>query len=232
MVKIHGTNFAKFWDRGEKGYVLRRNKVDCELTAAIYFKFLRTGCLKTSRCQDIFLWENNVEEALTVSGLMLQLSAQEYRRRIENHGGIRGDKRFNGLPWIQRNDYDPEKPAIYFAAHCPSCNKATLICTPNDDQVDSWLSGLFCENCATKYTPIQRGRLVTCHDSDYESVLNICTLPSIVQHRMRVGLPTISTELHMGSREPREFSNRFARCSMGVWSLSARDFQAKSEKGG
>ena len=168
--KVAGTDMAKFWDKGDKSYVLKRNRVDCELTAALYFQFLETGKLFGHRgC--ITISETDFENLLVIAGVMSQFSADEYAWRLEHHNGVRGDTQFLGIPWIARPDYESHKKAIYFRAKCLECNRDTLICTPNDETTNQWLASLSCGNCGHKYASPTKGRVVTAVDKEFLALL-------------------------------------------------------------
>ena len=174
--KVPGSNMANYWDKGEKNYVLKRNRIDCELTGELYIKFLKDGYLceghsitqykvthtisrkKTSKHVNHRLYSKyevmcQVENTLMCAGLISQYTAAEYFWRIKHHNGMRGDRRFCGLPWVVRDDYVSQEKSIYFKVACRNCNCETLLGTKNDSKVNAWLASLFCENCGEKYLP-------------------------------------------------------------------------------
>ena len=168
--KVPGGDMAKYWDRGDKRYVLKRNRVDCELTATLYFKFLETGHLSTYR-GNIEILVDDVENTLIVSGVMSQYTAHEYAWRIAHHNGMRGDGKFIGLPWIAHDQYDEKVPALFFRANCPACERDTLVCCPNDKSTDDWLASICCGNCGSHFIPPTKGKRVTRSAEQYKALM-------------------------------------------------------------
>lgn len=176
--KVPGSIMANFWDKGEKNYVLKRNRIDCELTGELYIKFLKEGYLSDNHYISgpkvtHYIWRNKsektfnnrrrvynsyevmreIEDTLYCAGVMCQYTADEYFWRIKHHNGMRGDRRFLGAAWVFRDDYDSEVKSIYFKASCFNCRCDTLLATKNDNKATAWLASLSCENCGTKYLP-------------------------------------------------------------------------------
>lgn len=168
--KVPGKDMATFWDDGDKSYVLKRNRVDCELTAELYFKFLETGRLSAHR-GSFMVREDDCENILIASGVMSQYTAEEYAWRLEHHNGVRGDGRFLGLPWIAHDAYNENRPALFFCAKCWECECHTLVATPNDRTVNTWLATLSCGNCSNRYAPPIKGKRTRYSDSEYKALL-------------------------------------------------------------
>jgi hypothetical protein len=174
--KVPGSNMANYWDKGEKNYVLKRNRIDCELTGELYIKFLKEGYLNddhyisdykfydvikrgistkhiSRRSYSKYEVMQQVENTLMCAGIMCQYTAAEYFWRIKNHNGMRGDRRFFGQAWVVRDDYNSQEKSIFFKIVCRNCKCNTLLGTKNDSLVNPWLASLVCENCGEKYLP-------------------------------------------------------------------------------
>lgn len=170
--KVEGSDMAKYWDSGDRAHVLKRNRVDCELTARLYFQFLEEGYINTGGASGHFSVEpEDVETILIASGLMCQYSADEYSWRMKHHNGVRGARRFNGLPWTARPDYDVNRQSLFLIGVCPECRRQTLFCTPNDEQTNTWLATIRCDNCGSCFEPPSPGRLVGPKDLEFPELV-------------------------------------------------------------
>lgn len=149
--KVMGSDMARHWDSGDKKFVIKRNRVDCELTFSLYEVLLRTGELKGGKRWDFSVSEDEPEMVLEVAGVMSQFSASEYRWRISNHGSVRGDPRFAGLPYYLHPAYSPEAQSFFFCAQCRKCGRDTLVAAATKSGLLSWLRSVKCENCGSKY---------------------------------------------------------------------------------
>ena len=172
--KVPGSNMATLWDLGDKAHVLKRNRVDCELTADLYFRFLDRGMLAGGRggiqldCSED---RGDVENLLVAAGAMSQYSSDEYAWRIQHHNGVRGDRRFTGRAWIESPQYDRKQKALFFRAECPGCGSHTLICMNQQPKAIEWLSTLRCENCSAAFNPPVVSWQVKAEDAEYSGLV-------------------------------------------------------------